>query len=225
MTIASPLRAVLNRTGVPGLSCRGATHTVRSARLELAVARVRDVIQFSAAADEVMRYRHGYSQAAYAEGLIGLDPDLPVWSPDLAKFVARERGTGRLVADLNLYVQFGHQVHVGGSVVAEARGQGYGREALDLVCAIAHRHLGLRYVGARCEADNVASWRWLMSAGFVRITGDPTHVLPDGREVETLWWLHSAPEPQRRCNSPHGPGAALHLTDRTASGENPISKT
>ncbi|MEU8264598.1 GNAT family protein [Micromonospora sp. NPDC048999] len=205
MMIASPLRTALSLSGVPGLSCRGAAHTIRSARLQLTVARVRDVLEFSAAEDEVMRHRHGSSQDEYAKALAGLDPDLLVWTPDLATFVARDRGTGRLLASLNLYAQPGWQMHVGGSVVAEARGRGYGREALELLCVVAHRHLGLRYLGAACEADNVASWRWLMSAGFIRIAGDPTHVLPDGREIESLWWLREDPRARRRCPSPYAP--------------------
>ncbi|MEU2616220.1 GNAT family N-acetyltransferase [Micromonospora sp. NPDC007271] len=205
MTIAAPLRGVLSRSGVPGLSCRGSAHTIRSARLRLSVARVRDVIEFSAAEDEVMRQRHGFSYAAWVQALAGLDPDALLWTPDLAMFVARTRDTGRLVADLSLYTRPGRQVHVGGSVVAGARGRGYGREALELACVVAHRHLGLRYLGAACEADNVASGRWLMSAGFVRISGAPTHVLPDGREVESLWWLHEDPRARRRCRSPYAP--------------------
>lgn len=206
---ASPLRTALTRWGVPGLSCRGAAHTVRSARLDVSVARTRDLLEFAELEDEEIRYRQGTSQQAVAGELATFPPDVPIWTREFGTFVARERSTGRLVASLSLYVEPDRQTHVGGSVVAGARRQGYGREALELVCVIGHRHLGLRHLVARCEAGNVASGRWLTSAGFRRIPGDPRHVLPDGRAVETLWWLRSDPLSRRRCRSPQAPGLQL----------------
>ncbi|MBM0227962.1 MULTISPECIES: GNAT family N-acetyltransferase [Micromonospora] len=207
----SGLRTMLAWHGVPGLSCKGATHRIRSARLEIAVARVRDLLDFAEMEDEEMRYWQGVSQEAAVAGLAGLPPDVPVWTREAAAFTARERSTGRLVGSFSLYVQPGRQMHVGGSVVADARGRGYGREALELVCAIAHRHLGLCHLVARCEAANVASRRWLMSAGFAQVAGDPRHVLPDGRAVQALWWQRSDPRSRRRCASFQAPGLHLHF--------------
>ncbi|MGC1215201.1 MAG: GNAT family N-acetyltransferase [Micromonospora sp.] len=211
MKNAGLLRTALTRWGVPGLSCRGATHTVRSTRLEVSVARVGDLVEFAELEDEEIRYRQGTSQRAVVGDLAAFPSNVPIWTRECGTFVARERSTGRLVANLSIYVESGRQLHVGGSVVAGARRQGYGREALQLVCALGHRHLGMRHLIARCEAGNVASCRWLTSAGFTRMPGDPRHVLPDGRAVETLWWQHADPLSRRRCRSPQAPGLHLHL--------------
>ncbi|MFG1953525.1 GNAT family N-acetyltransferase [Micromonospora sp. NPDC048830] len=163
----SALRALLSVSGVPGLTCpRDTVHAVRTARLDVSVARLRDLREWTALEDDESRYRQGFSQPGWLASLDAVDPRLPLWSRELAIFVARERGSAALAAHVALAVTPDRQAQVGGSVVAGFRRQGLGREALDAVCAIAHRHLGIRDLTAGCEVSNVASRRWLAACGF-----------------------------------------------------------
>ncbi|MEO3778813.1 hypothetical protein ABGB16_18560 [Micromonospora sp. B11E3] len=71
------------------------------------------------------------------------------------------------------------------------------------------RHLGIRDLSAGCEVSNVASRRWLAACGFVPAEGPPTHVLPDGRVIEAMWWRHSDERSRRRCRSFQAPGMTI----------------
>ncbi len=54
-------------------------------------------------------------------------------------------------------------------IIPEARGEGLGREALDMIASHMHRHLSLHQLYATVGADNEASVRLFASAGFSRV--------------------------------------------------------
>lgn len=54
-------------------------------------------------------------------------------------------------------------------VIPEARGEGLGREALDMIASHLHRHLSLHQLYATVGSDNEASVRLFGSAGYVRV--------------------------------------------------------
>ncbi|MFI1194594.1 GNAT family N-acetyltransferase [Micromonospora sp. NPDC020750] len=208
--MSSRLRSALSLSGVPGLICRrDPVHRVRSARLDISVARVRDLSELASLEDDETRHRNGRTLADEVAALDGIDPALPVWTREYAMFVARERITGRPAVSVTLAVTADRRMWVGGWVVADHRRRGYAREALDVVCAIVHRHLGVAELHAARETDNVASGRWLASCGFVQVDGPSTHVLPDGRSIEPDWWRHTDERARRRCVSLHAPGLTI----------------
>ena len=62
-------------------------------------------------------------------------------------------------------------VEVGYGLAPSARGHGYAAEALTALTTVAASH-GVVRVGADTAANNVASWRTLERAGFVRVAAD-----------------------------------------------------
>ncbi len=213
--------AVLRDTGVSGLTCRrNGVHAVRTPRLRVAVARLVDIADVDGLRDEVATYVHGVPTPATATVVepdgttrrltlaeavpmflaAGLNP--PAWHADLMTFLARDRRTKAPIVHVSLYRDSGGGYQAGGTVGAAHRGQGYGREALTAVCAIAHQHLGIADLSAGCETTNLPSQRWLASCGFTPTTGPTRHTLPDGRVIDAYWWQRSAPAADMCRNRP-----------------------
>jgi RimJ/RimL family protein N-acetyltransferase len=113
-------------------------------------------------------------------------------------FVGIHRGTRRVVAGLTV-VRVDGQHHVGGVVHHTDRGQGYGRETLRVVCTLMHRHFGVGRLVAGCETSNMVSQRWLAGTGFTIVDGPPTHTLPNGRVIRSLWWERRDPGARLAC--------------------------
>lgn len=185
---------------VPGLKCRaGGAHEARSRRLVVSTARLSDLLATAALMDDEARYRHGWSPELlepYKRILATSDPLM--WKRRRMDFVARDRSTGALVVSLSLYRSDG-QYHIGGTVGAQFRRQGYGREALLLVCLFAHRHLGIVELSAKCETAHEVSRRWLASSGFTMLEASGSHTLPNGRVVESCWWRRRDGSAKHRC--------------------------
>jgi hypothetical protein len=202
---------VWRRTGLPGLSCRfGGMHVVRTARLRVAVARLGDLLVVDDLRDDVAVRMHGVSTS----GVVMVDPDgttrrlpaaeaiprllaaghnPPAWHTEQMSFLARDRRTAAPIVHITVYRDPGGGYQIGGTVGAGHRAQGYGREALAAVCAIAHHHLGIARLRAGSETTNIAGQRWLASCGFTPTTGPPRHTLPDGRVIDASWWQRSSP--------------------------------
>jgi RimJ/RimL family protein N-acetyltransferase len=81
-----------------------------------------------------------------------------------------------------------------GIVVAPVfRQLGFGTELLRRAVAHAHQLLKVDRVVAGCEREHARCAAALGAAGFRSIPGPPRHVLPDGREIDSLWFGHCAP--------------------------------
>jgi RimJ/RimL family protein N-acetyltransferase len=164
----------------------------------VATARLSEVIARWANLDDEGRYWLGVPSDPALPETTEFCADPYVAGSGLEEFVARERRTDRIVADISLAYNDG-RFYVGGNVAAGHRRQGYGSEALNVVCAIAHRHLGITELNAGCEVSNVASWRWLASCGFAPAPGPPQQTLANGRVVESCWWRHVDRASRLRC--------------------------
>jgi RimJ/RimL family protein N-acetyltransferase len=185
----------------PKIRCRlGGWHEASSARLTVATARASEMIAQVASLDAEARYRQGTPNDLALPNVAAFGCDPYVASPGYEAFVGRERGTNRLLVDISLSYHDG-RFQVGGNVAAGYRRQGYGREALGMVCVIAHRHLGIAELNAGCEVSNDASRRWLASCGFTPTPGPPRTTLANGRVVEACWWRHVDPAPRLRCRN------------------------
>jgi RimJ/RimL family protein N-acetyltransferase len=84
-------------------------------------------------------------------------------------------------------------------VAAAHRGRGFGTAAMTAAIGFAHDHLGCALVTARAEATNLASITALERSGMYRVERHPTHVLPNGRVIESVWFEHRAPAVRRGC--------------------------
>jgi RimJ/RimL family protein N-acetyltransferase len=192
--------AVLLRREVPTLRCRsGGEHVAYSERLRVSVARVSEIPEALGLLDDVASYWQGWDPSTASIPPVR-DINPWVWFTANMEFLARCRLSGSLVATISLYERDGGGYHIGGTVHPVYRGQGYGREALALVCLIAHRHLGIPDLIAGCEVTNEASRRWLASCGFAPTAGPPLHQLPNGRVIQPCWWRH-ADRAMRRCRN------------------------
>lgn len=230
------LPAVLRRTGVAGLSCRrGGVHVVETARLRIAVAWFGNTPEIYGLLDDVAAYWQGYSvpptmETVHPDGTVRRLPMVQavqmclaighnplMWHVDMMEFLARDRRTAVPIASISLYRGPSGGYQIGGTVAATHRGRGYGREALETVCAIAHQHLGIAQLNAGCEKANLASRRWLSSCGFTPVAGPPRHTLPNGRIIESCWWRRSAPSDDRCRNRPSTAAPPQHTPTSTAS--------
>ncbi|MBO0867390.1 MAG: GNAT family N-acetyltransferase [Micromonosporaceae bacterium] len=158
-----------------------------------------DALATAALMDDEARYWQGWSPELlepYKRILATCDPLM--WKKRRIDFVGRDRSTGALVASLSLYRRDG-RYHIGGTVGAQFRRQGYGREALLLVCLMAHRHLGIVELSAGCETTHEASQRWLKSSGFTMLEASGTHTLPNGRVIDSCWWRRRDGTAKHRC--------------------------
>jgi RimJ/RimL family protein N-acetyltransferase len=126
-------------------------------------------------------------------------------------FAAVDRPTRRVVAGIGMaehYVRGLRWFDIGGVVHADFRGRGCGSEAMRAVIRLAHKHFGVYRIYAGCERANVASARWLAGAGFAPTPGVPKWVLPNGREIDSLWWARELPLTRSRCPWFGGSGTA-----------------
>lgn len=130
------------------------------------------------------------------------DPDsmLPV-DPHFLFFAGISRQTRHLVGNLSVFSR-NDASEIGGSMHRDYRRQGYGREMLETVSALAHRHFGLERLVAGSEPANTASQRWLGRSGFTPATGPATVTLDNGRTVWPRWFEHVDPGFELHCPRP-----------------------
>ncbi|MGW1674099.1 GNAT family N-acetyltransferase [Streptomyces sp. NPDC002324] len=109
-------------------------------------------------------------------------------SPEMPEFmVGIRRDTGRYAAYLELHHDRGE---IGGILAPDDRGQGLGAELFLAGAGFAHAHAGLATVRAGAATANLACRRALERAGFAPAPGPDRHTLPDGRELDTVWYRH-----------------------------------
>ncbi len=200
---------------------RTGLHVVTTRRLWVISARLADLAQHGAiGGDDEARHWQGWSPED-----VGPLPDGPTVAPpsdhtdvvtpllDLLLFTAVERHSRIAVASISTTRNpEGHHL-IGGNVRAGFRNRGYGREALTAACELAHRHFGITTLYAGCEVSNVASRGWLAAGGFTTDGQAGALTLPNGREIESLWWWRTDRRARVRC--PH-----LHTT-RPPAGSGP----
>jgi RimJ/RimL family protein N-acetyltransferase len=108
--------------------------------------------------------------------------------PEMAEFmVCVHRDSGRYAGYLELHQDSGE---MGGILAPDHRGQGLGSELFLAGAEFAHSHSGLPTVRAGTATENLACRRALERAGFVPTSGPARHTLGDGREIDTVWYLH-----------------------------------
>ncbi|MGX1274811.1 GNAT family N-acetyltransferase [Streptomyces phaeoluteigriseus] len=109
-------------------------------------------------------------------------------SPEMPEFmVCVHRNTGRYAGYLELDHDRGE---IGGTLAPEYRGQGLGVELFLAGAEFAHGHAGLPTVRAGTATANLACRRALERAGFVPAPGPARYTLPDGRELDSVWYRH-----------------------------------
>ncbi|MFE0258273.1 GNAT family N-acetyltransferase [Streptomyces sp. NPDC059010] len=109
-------------------------------------------------------------------------------SPEMPEFmVCVRRDTGRYAGYLELDHDRGE---IGGILAPDHRGQGLGAELFLAGAEFAHGHAGLPTVRAGTATANLACRRALERAGFVPAPGPARHTLPDGRELDSVWYRH-----------------------------------
>jgi RimJ/RimL family protein N-acetyltransferase len=182
-------------------------HLVRTPRLWIVSGRICDLPAWaSVCSDPAAQQWLGWTDDMLHRVVVGraimpLRQRSGILRPNLDQlfFAAIDRATMLVVAGLSINRGAGGRLEVGGAVAAHCRGQGVGTETLTAVCALAHRHFGIGDLHAGCEVSNVASIRWLRSSGFTPADGPARHVLPNGREIDSLWWSRRDPQARRRC--------------------------
>lgn len=109
-------------------------------------------------------------------------------SPEMPELlVCVRRDTGRYAG----YFELDHdRGEIGGNLAPDHRGQGLGAELFLAAALFAHAHAGLPTVRAGTATANTACRRALERAGFTPTSGPPRHTLPDGRELESVWYRH-----------------------------------
>jgi RimJ/RimL family protein N-acetyltransferase len=189
-------------------------HRVRTARLEVVSGRLSDWVRYMVVcAEPEIQYWMGWDPAEvddvraqarakqirpYATPLHRPTPTIPA-NLEKTEFVAIHRETMLIVGGVGLHTEPDGRPAVGGAVRGGLRSQGYGHEIMAAVLEVLHRHFGLPELRAACEVSNVASRRWLAGAGFELLDEQAKHTLPDGRVIDSLWWVHRDPEAERRC--------------------------
>ncbi|MFD0434334.1 GNAT family N-acetyltransferase [Streptomyces sp. WAC 01325] len=109
-------------------------------------------------------------------------------SPEMPEFmVCVRRDTGRYAGYFEINTDKGE---LGGNLAPDHRGQGLGTELFLAGAEFAHRHAGLPTVRAGTATANLACRRALERAGFVPAPGPTRHTLPDGRELDSVWYRH-----------------------------------
>lgn len=207
-------------------------HIVRTRRLWIVSARQSDFARYVELASEPVaqhwfgwleeHMRQGHPRTlAEPFGKRNSQTDvMPPGKPGLF-FAAIDPRAGQVIAGMGI-TPVGSptpRLEIGGAVHTAFRGRGLGTEALRGSLRLAHKHFGVNRVYAGCERSNVASVRWLTSTGFVPADGPATHVLPNGREIESLWWVRQFPAAPVRCpwlvgsQSPDLPGVGDSVGD------------
>jgi RimJ/RimL family protein N-acetyltransferase len=183
------------------VECRpGGDHVVSSARLHVVAARWSEFVRsMRLSRDAEAQHWLGWDPAEQLSKAQLLQHDPLLLTRDMLMFVGLEKCSGHLVASITLYRGTDGCYDIGGVVNPDVRGQHFGRETLDAVCHMAHRHFGIVRLRAGCETNNVASQRWLTSCGFERTGGPQHHVLPNGWTIASLWWHRVDATARRRC--------------------------
>lgn len=196
---------MVGKTAAPVLRCGfGGAHSAVTARLEFTVPRRKELLAvWGDLADAEARFRLGWGEDGPWVEQDHTDP--MVIADEGAEFVGRDPQTGVAVVSVGFGRGDDGFMQVGGLVHPAFRRFGFGREALQVVCAFAHQHFGVVELRAQCETDNEASRRWLAAAGFLPVDGVGSHTLPDGRRMATLRWRHLDPTARRRCKRPFTP--------------------
>jgi RimJ/RimL family protein N-acetyltransferase len=197
------LPTVFNRSRSERAVCGlGGFHKIRTPRLVLRTARRNE---YRAAQrqflDEAAQHWLGWSDEDLVRLTVRDSVDPLIWSAEQAGFLAWDTATKRAVAQVTLFRPTDDRVEVGALVDPARRGTGVGREALRLLCVLAHQHFGIVTLNASCEDRNQASRNWLTSCGFVPDLGPAGHTLPNGRAITALWWQHRDSNAQRRCRN------------------------
>jgi RimJ/RimL family protein N-acetyltransferase len=125
---------------------------------------------------------------------IGVIPPMP----HFLSFTAIDRRTYDVAGSITIH-RHGSIPMAGGMMRKDYRGKGFGTEAMRIVRRLAHRHFGIATLTAGSERGHLASERWLRASGFTAVPGPRTHVLPNGREVESMWWQSADKHAKRRC--------------------------
>ena len=193
------------RSNPDRVECRfGGEHVASSARLRVVTARFSAYVrslQFTRDGEARFWLGWGPEDAMRQLPPTPLPSDPLLLDPAFLGFMAMNATTGREVAWIVLRRGPDGAYEVGGMVDHEARGQGYGREALETVCSVAHHHFGISRLVAGCEMTNLVSQRWLRSCGFDWVAGPPQHTLPNGRVIDSLWWQRVDTSAKRRCRA------------------------
>jgi RimJ/RimL family protein N-acetyltransferase len=180
-------------------------HNFRTGRIVVSIGRLSDVLVGSIlSSDEEAQRWLGWTEE-------DLDFQMPAGIEDIdlrcfiapasyssMTFTGLEAESGRAIGSLTLRWS-GQAFEIGGSVLREARGQGFGTELMTAACFIAHRHFGIVDLYAGCEPANTASMRWLAKSGFAEVSGPARHTLPNGRVINAVWWVNSDPNAKREC--------------------------
>jgi RimJ/RimL family protein N-acetyltransferase len=191
----------------PAVSCRSdGLHVAESSRLWIVANRLIDVLRYQELSSEPEAQRwlgwHSLDLALTRTSMVAG----PIWAPQpmippnvpLLLFAGIERVTTVMVGAVVIDRSDG-RADVGGVVDKDYRGQGFGSEILQMVRGIAHRHFGIPRLTAGCESTNEASRRWLATSGFTTIQGPPTHTLPSGRVIQSIWWESIDPDAATTC--------------------------
>jgi RimJ/RimL family protein N-acetyltransferase len=108
--------------------------------------------------------------------------------PETPEFMVCVRRDTRRYAG---YFELDHDKgEIGGNLAPDHRGQGLGAELFLAAAEFAHGHAGLPAVRAGTATANLACRRALERAGFVSASGPARHALPDGRELDSVWYRH-----------------------------------
>jgi RimJ/RimL family protein N-acetyltransferase len=209
--IRSLLRRHRTASGLPD-ACTPGRHALATRHLLLytPVTKLDALAAIAAGADPEAQHWHGNQMdqvipdADIRRALLGMGPAgaTPRWfirsnpelaepfepSPEMPEFmVCVRRDTGHYAGHLELDRDKGE---IGGSLAPDHRGQGLGAELFLAGLEFAHGHAGLPTVRAGTATANLACRRALERAGFVPAPGPARHTLPDGRELDTVWYRH-----------------------------------
>ena len=133
----------------------------------------------------------------------GTGPRRPATVAQWTDLIAIDVAADKCVGSVGLSAHDDGSVHLGGHLAPDYRylQRGYRRELFGAGLELAHQHFGVQRVRAGAEPTNGASRRSLIGAGFVHADGPPSHTLPDGGVIPTLWFDHNDPHPAR-CGGP-----------------------
>jgi RimJ/RimL family protein N-acetyltransferase len=190
----------------PSVRCHASgLHQLRTGRIVVSVGRFSDQLagHLLNRDEEAQRWQGLTDEDLHVEmpaGIEEVDLRCVIVSASYSRmgFTGLEAATGRTIGHLTLR-RNGEAFEIGGSVLRETRGQGFGTELMTAACLMAHRHFGIFDLRAGCEATNTASMRWLAKSGFTQVPGPARHTLPNGRVIDAVWWVHSDPKARREC--------------------------
>lgn len=126
----------------------------------------------------------------------------PVREPgDAVDLIMIEVAANRCAGLVSVHPGVDGSPETGGYLAPAYRGRGLGRELFAAGIRLGHEHLGLPRVRAGVEVGNFASITSLEAAGMRQSVGPPRHTLPNGSQIESLWYQHDSPA-AHRCAGP-----------------------